>query len=231
MHSCIFNQRSTRCSDGLHHLILFLPARPFLGLVGEADPAPVSLHLHYGVAGIYSLLFLFTRCISTPFIFACNALSAVLIWKIFWGVCSWGSFWGSISPLLLEGVPKLLANISNCCLFRAICWVFSSYFFCLIHRSSWRSPVLSTGFYFTPFLFGRFLRDIACPKRLPVFSGIQNSLRDFSVPSSDVLESLLTALLFRCSVTKKVSWDLPPDIQQAYFGGRLSYSLYRGLEN
>ena len=77
MHSCIFNQRSTRCSDGLHHLILFLPARPFLGLVGEADPAPVSLHLHYGVAGIYSLLFLFTRCISTPFIFACNALSAV----------------------------------------------------------------------------------------------------------------------------------------------------------
>ena len=70
MHSCIFNPRFTRHSDGLHHLILRLRAWPYLGLVGEAAPSPLSLHLLSGAAGLYPLgLFCFTRCISNTLAF------------------------------------------------------------------------------------------------------------------------------------------------------------------
>ena len=41
MQSCIFDHRSTRPLDGLHYLVMCLRARPFWGLVGEADSPPI----------------------------------------------------------------------------------------------------------------------------------------------------------------------------------------------
>ena len=42
MHLCIFYHRSMCRSDGLHHLILHFPARPFSALVGKADSPPIK---------------------------------------------------------------------------------------------------------------------------------------------------------------------------------------------
>ena len=60
MHSCIFNHRSTHCSDGLHNLALRLPERPYLGLVGKADSPTtcfmISIMVGFcplGLLGIY----------------------------------------------------------------------------------------------------------------------------------------------------------------------------------
>ena len=41
MHLWIFNHRSTRRSDGLHHFILCFPDWTYLGLVGKADSPPI----------------------------------------------------------------------------------------------------------------------------------------------------------------------------------------------
>ena len=42
MHLCSFNHRLKSCSCGLHYSVLRLPERPFLGLVGKADPTPIN---------------------------------------------------------------------------------------------------------------------------------------------------------------------------------------------
>ena len=77
MYLWIFNYRSTCQSNGLHNLILRFPEWPFSGLASETDPPPVSLHLLSGTAGIWPLLFFFTKCISKPWIFSCTIFSAV----------------------------------------------------------------------------------------------------------------------------------------------------------
>ena len=42
MHLCNYSLQFSRCLDGLHYLILILPAQPFLGLVGKTDPPLVT---------------------------------------------------------------------------------------------------------------------------------------------------------------------------------------------
>ena len=79
MNSFIFNHWSTRRLDGLHNLVLRLPAQPHLGLVGEADPPPAKFATAFWRGWHLSSLglFIFTRCIPTPWIFACAGFSAV----------------------------------------------------------------------------------------------------------------------------------------------------------
>ena len=146
------------------------------------------------------------------------------IWTIDWGLCSVieGSLNFLISPKLSEG---LFAGFSLTVNFCAIWWGFTS------SRYSWRSPILSPGWSFTPLSSGGFLQYLDCPKRIPVLSGLQNPQRDCSAPERYVMGSLLYAFLYCCSPTKKVYWDLFPALRRAYFGGCLSSSLCRGGEN
>ena len=84
---------------------------------------------------------------------------------------------------------------------------------------------------FNPLSSGGFSRDLACPKRFPVFSVLQNFRRYCSAPASDVLGSLLPSFLFCRSVMKKVYWGLLPDILRDCFCGRISYLFCRGGED
>ena len=142
---------------------------------------------------------------------------------------SWGSsqlFWClRRSWRRLRSGQGLFAGCSLTVNFRAIWWGFNS------SRYSWRSPILSPGRSFPPLLSGGFLQYLACPKRIPVLSGLQNPQRDCSAPERYVMGSLLYAFLYCCSATKKVYWDLFPALRRAYFGGCLSSSLCRGGEN
>ena len=60
MKSWIFYLWLTRPSDGLHHLIKRLPARPFLGLIGEATSPPIIFALLLDRLESFHLFF--TRC-------------------------------------------------------------------------------------------------------------------------------------------------------------------------
>ena len=95
MHSCIFNHRSSPCSNGLNILILRLLVQPFSGLFGEAASPPVMCtpalwhgwHLAIG-------FLIFTRCVPTPWIFACAGFSDVSDMDIYLRdpLQSWGPF-------------------------------------------------------------------------------------------------------------------------------------------
>ena len=132
------------------------------------------------------------------------------------------SFLGILSIFYVSNVfggsSKVVRNSSPyfliACNFRASCWGFPS------ARSSRRSPLFLTGCSFPPLASGEFLRDLACPKRFPGFSGLRNSWRDYYAPAGNFLGSIIHSLLFCHSATKKVYWDIFPDIQLAYFGGR-----------
>ena len=92
MHSCIFNQQTTRRSDGLYYLVLCLPERSYSGLVGEAAPPPVCLLMSIRV-GFWPLgLFCFTRCIPNTSTF----------WKNTWLIC-----------YILKGSPFWFLNVSG----------------------------------------------------------------------------------------------------------------------
>ena len=150
------------------------------------------------------------------------------IWRFTWGLCS-----------VIEGL-----FLSHCLWhfwrgFRSGHKIFpifpaqygSIIFFRLIYQSFRRSPLLSPGFSFTPLLPGWFLRALPCPKRFPVFSGIRDYWRYCSAPANNFLGSRIHAFLYRCSVTKKVYWDILPGFLRAYFGGRLSSSFCRVVDN
>ena len=230
MHLWIFNHCSTRRSDVLHHLILRLSARTYSGLVGKADyPLVKFIPTFWCGWNLPSLgLFIFTRCITTPCIFACSGLSAVSDLEIDLRdlIRSWMSFYFSMSQIFSEIFLKWSENLSN---FPA--WSGLIIFFRPIHWSSWRSPLSLLGWSFYPLLSGGFPMAISCTKRSPVFLGIQNYRRDCSTLARNVLESLLPEFLFHSSVTKKVSWYISPDLRLDYFGRGLSSSFCRGGEN
>ena len=78
MQSCIFNLWLTRRSDGLHHLMLHLPAWTYLGLDNEAACPPLKFTLAFLHNWLMPIgFFLFTGCVPTPWVFSCAGLSAV----------------------------------------------------------------------------------------------------------------------------------------------------------
>ena len=115
MHFCIFNHRLSHQLEGLHYLVLRLPARTFSGLVREAASTTVSLYPPSGAAWFWPLLFSSTRFISTPWIFDFYGFSAVSDLESYLKdpLCSWGYFSPSMSPMFLDGVPKWSANFLN----------------------------------------------------------------------------------------------------------------------
>ena len=109
IHLCTCSLRSKCRFDSLHYLILRLPARPFLRLVGKEDPPPVtswcdqhSWHYTYCLFLFFSAfwhLWYFLSLDSQPCLFR-GISRAPLI--------SWGLHPIVSSPKLLEGAPKLL---------------------------------------------------------------------------------------------------------------------------
>ena len=111
MHSCMFYPRLTR-PQMVYIFIFCLSVRPLSGLVGEVASPPICLHLPSSASGICSsVIFGFTRCIPTPWIFACTVFSAIYDLDIhLWALLrSFGSFDFSMFPTFLEGAPKLSA--------------------------------------------------------------------------------------------------------------------------
>ena len=207
MNLCILNHRSTHCLGGLHHLILRLPVQPYLGLFGEASSPPIVFTPSLW-RGWNLLIGFFTRFIP-------NTLD---LWKKLDDSAPFlrVPLFDIICPKISGGGSKIVGEFSpteNVC---ASCWGFPSY------QYYWRSLLLLPGWHFPPISSGGFLRALPCLKRLPVFSGIQNSWRDCSALARDVLGIIIPAFLSHHSMTKNVSWNLFPAIRRAYFGGRLS---------
>ena len=69
MHSFIFNNRSTHCSDSLQYLVLRLPALTYSGLVDQAASPPIFFLVC--LSRLYICLFwvFFSRCISSTLYF------------------------------------------------------------------------------------------------------------------------------------------------------------------
>ena len=105
IHLWIFNHRSKHCSDGNHLLILCLPARPYLVVVDEEAPTPVSLHLPLGTDVIFPVwvcLFLQGLLRNLGYLLVLD-FQTCPIWIFTWGLhsvleglflyqCLWG-FW------------------------------------------------------------------------------------------------------------------------------------------
>ena len=100
MHFWIFNHRFSHQLEGLHYLVLRLPARTYSGLVGEVARPLVVLHLPSDTDGFCPLkLFCFTRCFPNTLDF----------WRT--PLRYWGSpFRFLMSDLFSEVVTKLSAN-------------------------------------------------------------------------------------------------------------------------
>ena len=112
MHLYIFNHHSTPCSNGLHQLILRLPARPYLGLVDEAASFPVwFLPRLAWFASDHYFLFYKVYLNTMDFLFAL-ASQPCLILTFTWEICSIldCTFHCSISLTFLERVPKWSGN-------------------------------------------------------------------------------------------------------------------------
>ena len=194
MHVFIHGRRITRT------VCIFVPSLFSVALLGiglQGGWSSCFFPDNTYMVGFCKLLFCFTRCISTPCIFAWAVLSDVsnLDNHLRDPIRSWGSFSFSMSPTFLKGVLKWSGTIQQVSLtgnIRANCWDFPS------AQSLWRAPILSPGFYFTPILYGGFLQGFTCPKMFPVFSGIRNSRRDCSSTASIVLGSLHPAFFYSC---------------------------------
>ena len=176
MHSCIFDHQSTCRSGNLHYLVLSLSARQLL--------LQYSLYPPTVVAGIFpSGLSWFKRCIP-------NTLAL------------WQKLENS-APLL-----RFHLSIFDVLHFRRRLWSCQQNFSCypLRTRCWWFSHSWSTNYsggirYFSRVAFPstllwRVSLGSPCPKRFPVFSGIQNYWKDCFTPASNVLGSLLPAFLF-----------------------------------
>ena len=205
MHSCIFHHRSTRRSGGLHYLVLRFPARPFLGLVGEADSPPIMFTPTLWRGWHMPIGFFFKQVVFQTHSTFFENLRTTLH--------SWGS------PFLIFFVRHSSRGGS-----KVVGWFSLTGNFLLLlsfpsTQSYRRSLLLFMGCSFTPLLSGGFLQALVCPKRFPVFSGLLNYQRDCSVPVSDFLGSLLPVFLFHRSATKNFYWDFLPDLQRAYFFG------------
>ena len=111
MHSCIFYPWLTR-PHMVYIFIFCLSAQPLSGLFDEVDSPPIRSHLPSSASGICSSVFFgCTRCIPTPWIFACTVFSAIYdlgikLWALF---RSFRSFDFPMFPTFLEGAPKLSA--------------------------------------------------------------------------------------------------------------------------
>ena len=208
MHFCIFNHRLSHQLEGLHYLVLRLPARTFSGLVREAASTTVSLYPPSGAAWFWPLLFSSTRFISTPWIFDFYGFQPCPIWKVTWGIrsvlevtfllqclqCFWmgfqsgqrifsiasGARWRLCSVRSLPGSPLLPPD----------------------HWMSYRSSG-STSFW----------GILILPKFSMIIGVFQSSLNDYSAITSDVPGILIP--IFCCSLieTKKVSPGWLPSIQ------------------
>ena len=116
MHLCVFNHQSPRFSDGLHNLILRLPARLYSGLVVEATSTPIEFTPAFWIIWHLTIgLFVFTRCIPISWIFVCTGFSLLSNLDILLRglLCYWGFFALSMSLTFSEWVPNLSANFSN----------------------------------------------------------------------------------------------------------------------
>ena len=69
MHLCIFDHRSTRLSNGLHYLVLHLPARTLLGLSERRILLTYSLYPPSRLDGICPLVFFKWGVFQTPWPF------------------------------------------------------------------------------------------------------------------------------------------------------------------
>ena len=126
--------------------------------------------------------------------------------------------WGFSSSILFVwhfciGSSKVFGQFCLTGTFRTCCWGLPS------KQYYWQSLLSFLGCSFTPLLSGGFLHSLARPKQFPVFSGLLNSQRDWCVPVSDLLGSLLPVFLFHRSVTNNLYWGFFPALQRVYFGG------------
>ena len=118
MHLWIFNHRLKCRSEGLHHLILRLPARPYSGMVGETAPTTVSLHPPSVADGFCPLGLLFLKGVfQTPWYFGENLRTPLH---------SWGSPFRFLMSDVFQRRLQSCQQIFFPCPFRTNYWFFAS---------------------------------------------------------------------------------------------------------
>ena len=116
MHSWNVSHRSSHCSDGLHPLILRLPARPLLGLVREAaSPSVNYIPALWRCCYLPIRFFLFTRNITNTLSFRRNLEESALILRVPISVFGCPPFSGGGSEVSVDFYFVLPAGVR--CLF------------------------------------------------------------------------------------------------------------------
>ena len=91
---------------------------------------------------VFSHWFLsFTRSVVQHIIYFLSLVyQPCMIWTVSWGLRFWGSFWGfNISDIFVGGSKMVWWNLRS----------FPHDLVCLIYQSSWRSLILSLGWFYT----------------------------------------------------------------------------------
>ena len=208
MHLCICRHRLTRPRE-VYIFILSFSEQLFLGLVGEANFPPISLHPTSGTTCICSFLdCLVLQCVKS------KALDILFLWILsrFWSVQSLegsaleGPFNGLMFRNVLEGVPKWSGELA------------------IISArsgspgppmSSWRYSLLFPGCFIPSTTISLWWSCWIVVSYLPGSMGLQNYWRDFSDSASDFLGSLLPNFFF-LSVTQKVLMGSIPWSQMGF---------------
>ena len=136
MHSCIFNPKSTRSSDGLYYLILILPARPFLGLVEDAAPPPVkSCCVQHGWDSSLCCFYFYKVCAFTPWNFGNFIKDSALFLRVpFEGLISGIFGWGYKLSEEIDCAFRLIWTLGSVPNFSAISWACPLYLSYLCKR-------------------------------------------------------------------------------------------------
>ena len=222
MHSFIFLFTVDTSIWGYKVIIVCLSAWPLSGLVSKADPPPVCLLPGLERSDFCPLLFIFTRCIPTPWPFGKNLRIPIRSWDLHFQF-----FW---CPPFSVGGSKVAGEFSF------ILLMFSGSGSEVVGNISSHSHTIWLDTFLLPDppillavsdLVASLLFSSACSSVNGLFSchlflgGIQSSHKEWFALVSGFPGSLLLAVCSSLPSTKKVSMGRFPSIWQAFECSRL----------
>ena len=200
MRSCMFFLSGWRVNLTVYIIHFLRVSVNLLGVCQKVGSSSLFYPAKTGMVGFLPILFIFTRCISTPWIFDFSGFSSMSDMEIYlrYPLRSWGYFSLLLSPTFLEESLKWSENFLN--RFRVICRI------CPV-QSLRGSPLWSPSFLlnYRPFGGTSFCGFLIIPKFSLVLRGSLTFLEGLFCSREHVPGSLLPAFSYCCLLTKKIS--------------------------